>query len=99
MQQDAVQAKGRASAALQQAQQQQAQASEHLALLKKQLAEERQQEAASSANLDIVQAELARIKTQVVSAAVALDCQERWVVAWVPCKVRVVVTACLQMKC
>ncbi len=64
-QQDAVQAKGRASAALQQAQQQQVQSSEHLALLSKQLAEERQQEAALSADVDNLQAELARYKTQV----------------------------------
>ena len=63
--QDAVQAKGRASAALQQVQQHQVQSNEHLALLKKQLAEERQQKAAVSANLDSVQAELARYKTQV----------------------------------
>lgn len=64
-QQDAVQAKGRASAALQQAQQQQVQSSEHLALLSKQLAEERQQEAALSADVDNLQAELACYKTQV----------------------------------
>jgi len=64
-QQDAVQAKGQASAALQQAQQQQVQTSEHLALLSKQLAEERQQEAALSADVDNLQAELARYKTQV----------------------------------
>ncbi len=64
-QQDAVQAKGRASAALQQAQQQQVQSSEHLALLSKQLAEERQQEAALSADVDNLQTELARYKTQV----------------------------------
>ncbi|DBA89546.1 hypothetical protein WJX79_004564 [Trebouxia sp. C0005] len=62
---DAVQAKGRASAALQQAQQQQVQSSEHLALLSKQLAEERLQEAALSANVDNLLAELARYKTQV----------------------------------
>ena len=58
-------AKGRASAALQQAQQQLDQSSEHLTLLKKQLAEERQSDAALSANLDSVQAELAQCKTQV----------------------------------
>ena len=65
--QEAVQAKGRASADLQQVQQQQAQSSEHLNLLKKQLAEERQSDAALSANLDSAQAELARYKTQVQS--------------------------------
>ena len=64
-QQDAVQAKGRASAALQQAQQQQVQSSEHLALLSKQLAEARQQEAALSVDVDNLQTELARYKTQV----------------------------------
>ena len=58
-------AKGRASAALQQAQQQLDQSSEHLNLLKKQLAEERLSNAALSANLDSVQAELAQCKTQV----------------------------------
>ena len=63
--QDAVHAKGRASAALQQAQQQLDQSSEHLNLLKKQLAEERLSNAALSANLDSVQAELAQCKTQV----------------------------------
>lgn len=63
--QDAVHAKGRASAALQQAQQQLDQSKEHLTLLKKQLAEERQSDAAVSANLDCVQAELAQCKTQV----------------------------------
>ena len=65
MSQDAVHAKGRASAALQQAQQQLDQSSQHLTLLKKQLAEERQSDAALSANLDSVQAELAHCKTQV----------------------------------
>lgn len=60
-----MQAKGRATAALQQAQQQLNDSMEHLALLKKQLAEERQSGAASSANLDCVQAELAQCKTQV----------------------------------
>ena len=65
MSQDAVHAKGRASAALQQAQQQLDQSSEHLTLLKKQLAEERLSDAALSANLDSVQAELAQCKTQV----------------------------------
>lgn len=64
-QQDAVQAKGRATAALHQAQQQHAQSGEHLSLLKKQLAEERQSDAALSANLDSVTAELARFRTQV----------------------------------
>lgn len=58
-------AKGRASAALQQAQQQLDQSSEHLTLLKKQLAEERQSDAVLSANLDSVQAELTQCKTQV----------------------------------
>lgn len=58
-------AKGRASAAQQQAQQQLDQSSEHLTLLKKQLAEERQSDAALSANLDSVQAELTQCKTQV----------------------------------
>lgn len=72
--QDAVQAKGRASAALQQVQQHQVQSNEHLALLKKQLAEERQQEAAVSANLDSVQAELARYKTQVRIALPCMSC-------------------------
>ena len=65
MTQDAVHAKGWASAALQQAQQQLDQSSEHLTLLKKQLAEERQSDAALSATLDSVQAELAQCKTQV----------------------------------
>ena len=65
MSQDAVHAKGRASAALQQTQQQLDQSSEHLTLLKKQLAEERHSDAALSANLDSVQAELAQCKTQV----------------------------------
>lgn len=72
--QDAVQAKGRASAALQQIQQHQVQSNEHLALVKKQLAEERQQEAAVSANLDSVQAELARYKTQVRTAMPCMSC-------------------------
>lgn len=65
MLQDAVQGKGRASAALQQAQQQQVQTAEHLSLLTQQLAEERQQVAALSANLDSLQAEHNRYKTQV----------------------------------
>ncbi len=77
MQQDAVQTKGRATAGLQQAQQQQAQSNEHLALLKKQLAEERQQEAALSANLDSMQAELVRYKTQVEHClSVLTSCQD-----------------------
>ncbi|KAL3151588.1 Centrosomal protein 135kDa, isoform B [Trebouxia sp. C0009 RCD-2024] len=62
---DAVHAKGRASAALQQAQQQLDESKEHLTLLKRQLAEERQAGAASSANLDCLQAELAHCKTQI----------------------------------
>ena len=65
MLQEAVQAKGRASAALQQAQTQQAQTAEHLSLLTQQLPEERQQVAALSANLDTLQAEHNCYKTQV----------------------------------
>lgn len=60
-----MQAKGRSGAALLQAQQQQVQSGEHLALLSQQLAEERQQVAALSANLDSLQAEHNRYKTQV----------------------------------
>lgn len=74
MPQDAVHAKGRASAALQQAQQQLEQSNEHLTLLKKQLAEERQSDAAVSANLDCVQAELAQCKTQVTSGSHIVAC-------------------------
>lgn len=70
--QEAVQVKGRSNAALQQAQQQQAQTAEHLSLLTQQLAEERQQVAALSANLDSLQAEHNRYKTQVL--AVTLHC-------------------------
>ena len=65
MLQEAVQAKGRASAALQQAQTQQAQTAEHLSLLTQQLTEERQQVAALSAIIDSLQAEHNRYKTQV----------------------------------
>lgn len=70
--QDAVQAKGRGSAALQQAQQQQDQTAQHVGLLTQQLSEERQQVAALSANLDSLQAEHNRYKTQVSIGALAI---------------------------
>ena len=73
MLQEAVHAKGRASAALQQAQQQLDESREHLTLLRKQLAEERQAGAASAANLDCVEAELAHCKTQVRACSSSLD--------------------------
>ena len=73
MLQEAVHAKGRTSAALQQAQQQLDESREHLTLLRKQLAEERQAGAASAANLDCVETELAHCKTQVRACSSFLD--------------------------